>query len=234
MERSLPSATNNMKNLKAVKTLLKDDKTFNAFVDARKIEKATIKSAFENTCLVGKSLVALDKMFKSKGFQADLKKHEVKMTKKDFVKNIVGMGFTSFCEYVRVGNASVPQRTNFLKGCDKIEADGGRAERSIKNFLKFITEVKEANSGGEGDADGDGVEVEAKAEKSSGIFQLKLTIDGIAHDVRVDLTSKGGIKTNNEAQAIIKALDIFKAQVLQGLQSASDKAPKKVAKELVK
>jgi len=136
------------------------------------------------------------------------------------------MSFGGYTEYIKIGKATKPQRDNFLKGCDKVEEEGKSVSRSIKNFVKFLNEVKEANSG-----DGEDVEVQEK-ETSKGMFQLKLTIDQIVHDVRVDLTSNGAIKTKNEAQAIIKSIDTFKALVLQGLQSASDKAPKKAPKKV--
>jgi hypothetical protein len=221
-----------MKNVKGIKTMLKGNKQIETFEEARKIEKQAVKKGFEDSCRSGKALVEVDKFTSSKAYKDGLNKLEAKMSKKEFVKEVLGMSHGGFIEYLKIGRATNTQRANFLKGCDKVEADGKSVSRSIKNFVKFLNEVKEANSGDD-QADGGDVDVEAKAEKSSGIFQLKLTIDGIAHDVRVDLTSKG-IKTNNETQAIIKALDIFKAQVLSGLQTASDKAPNKVAKELVK
>lgn len=219
-----------MKNVKGIKTMLKGNKQIVAFEEARKIEKQAVKKGFEDSCRSGKALVEVEKFISSKAYKDGLTKLEAKMSKKEFVKEVLGMSHGGYIEYLKIGRATKPQRDNFLKGCDKVEAEGKSVSRSIKNFVKFLNEVKEANSGDD-QADGREVEVEAKAEKSSGVFQLKLEIDGIAHDVRVDLTSKG-IKTNNEAQAIIKAIDIFKAQVLQGLQSASDKAPKKAPKKV--
>jgi hypothetical protein len=148
------------------------------------------------------------------------------MTKKEFVKEVLGMSFGGYTEYIKIGKATKPQRDNFLKGCDALEKEGKSVARSIKNFCKYLSDVAK-----NGDGESEEVEVQAK-ETSKGMFQLKLTIDQIVHDVRVDLTSNGTIKTKNEAQAIIKSIDTFKALVLQGLQSASDKAPKKAPKKV--
>ena len=206
--------------------MLKGNKQIVAFEEARKIEKQAAKKGFEDSCRCGKALVEVDKYISSKAFKEGLTKLEAKMTKKEFVKEVLGMSFGGYTEYIKIGKATKPQRDNFLKGCDKVEANGKSVSRSIKNFVKFLNEVKEANSG-----NGEDVEVQEK-ETSKGMFQLKLTIDQIVHDVRVDLTSNGAIKTKNEAQAIIKSIDTFKALVLQGLQSASDKAPKKAPKKV--
>ena len=226
MEKPLPSVAHKMKNVKGIKTMLKGNKQIVAFEEARKIEKQAVKKGFEDSCRSGKALVEVDKYISSKAFKEGLTKLEAKMTKKEFVKEVLGMSFGGYTEYIKIGKATKPQRDNFLKGCDKVEANGKSVSRSIKNFVKFLNEVKEANSG-----NGEDVEVQEK-ETSKGVFQLKLTIDQIVHDVRVDLTSNGAIKTKNEAQAIIKSIDTFKALVIQGLQSASDKAPKKAPKKV--
>ena len=218
-----------MKNLKGIKKQLKGNKQIKAFEEARKIEKQAVKKGFEDSCRTGKALVEVEKFTKSKAYRDTLSKEEASLTKKEFVREILGISHGGFIEYLKIGRATKPQRDNFLKGCDKVEAEGKSVSRSIKNFVKFLNEVKEANSGDD-QADGGDVEVQSK-DKSNGIFQFKLTLDHVVHDVRVDLTSNG-VKTKNEAQAIIKALDIFKAQVLQGLQSASDKAPKKAPKKV--
>jgi hypothetical protein len=219
-----------MKNLKGIKTMLKGNKQIKAFEEARKIEKQAIKKGFEDSCRTGKALVEVEKFISSKAYKDGLTKLEAKMSKKEFVKEVLGMSHGGYIEYLKIGRATKPQRDNFLKGCDKVEANGKSVSRSIKNFVKFLNEVKEANSGDD-QADGGDVEVQEK-ETSNGIFQLNLTVNNVVHNVRVDLTNKGAIKTKNEAQAIIKAIDIFKAQVLQGLQSASDKAPKKAPKKV--
>jgi hypothetical protein len=215
-----------MKNLKGIKTMLKGNKQIVAFEEARKIERQAIKKGFEDSCRSGKALVEVDKYISSKAFKDGLTKLEAKMTKKEFVKEVLGMSFGGYTEYIKIGKATKPQRDNFLKGCEALEKEGKSVARSIKNFCKYLSDVAK-NDGGESED----VEVQAK-ETSKGMFQLKLTIDQIVHDVRVDLTSNGAIKTKNEAQAIIKSIDTFKALVLQGLQSASDKAPKKAPKKV--
>ena len=215
-----------MKNLKGIKTMLKGNKQIKAFEEARTIEKQAIKKGFEDSCRSGKALVEVDKYFGSKAWRDGLTRREAKMTKKEFVKEILGMSFGGYTEYIKIGKATKPQRDNFLKGCEALEKEGKSVARSIKNFCKYLSDVAK-NGGGESEE----VEVQAK-ETSKGMFQLKLTIDQIVHDVRVDLTSNGTIKTKNEAQAIIKSIDTFKALVLQGLQSASDKAPKKASKKV--
>ena len=188
-------------------------------------KKAAVKS-FENTCLTAQAIKKIDDFYKSPKFTAELKKLEVtKITKKEFVDKVLGMSFGGYTEYIKIANSSKADQKRFLKGCEQLEAQGDSVSRSKKNYIKFIKEVGNAKAKG-GEA-----KVQAK-ETSKGMFQLKLTIDQIVHDVRVDLTSNGAIKTKNEAQAIIKSIDTFKALVLQGLQSASDKAPKKAPKKV--
>ena len=213
-----------MKNVKGIKTMLKGNKQIKAFEEARKIEKQAIKKGFEDSCRSGKALVEVDKYIGSKAFKDGLTKLEAKMSKKEFVKEVLGMSHGGYTEYIKIGKATKPQRDNFLKGCEALEKEGKSVARSIKNFVKFLNEVKEANSGDD-QADGGDVEVQEK-ETSNGIFQLKLTHDGMTHDVRVDLTSKG-VKTKNDISAILIAMEIFKAQ-LKGLETPK-KAPKKVA-----
>ena len=188
-------------------------------------KKAAVKS-FENTCLTAQAIKKIDDFYKSPKFTAELKKLEVtKITKKEFVDKVLGMSFGGYTEYIKIANSSKADQKRFLKGCEQLEAQGDSVSRSKKNYIKFLKEVGNAKAKG-GEA-----KVQAK-ETSKGMFQLKLTIDQIVHDVRVDLTSNGTIKTKNEAQAIIKSIDTFKALVLQGLQSASDKAPKKAPKKV--
>ena len=188
-------------------------------------KKVAVKS-FENTCLTAQAIKKIDDFYGSPKFKAELKKLEVtKITKKEFVSKVLGMSHGGYIEYLNIAKASKADQKRFLKGCDALEAQGKQVARSKKNFVKFLREV------GNAEAKGGEAKVQAK-ETSKGMFQLKLTVDNVVHDVRVDLTNKGAIKTKNEAQAIIKALDIFKAQVLQGLQSASDKAPKKAPKKV--
>jgi len=209
-----------MKNLKGIKTMLKGNKQIVAFEEARKIEKQAIKKGFEDSCRSGKALVDVDKYISSKAFKDSLTKLEAKMTKKEFVKEVLGMSFGGYTEYIKIGKAKPQQRANFLKGCEALEKEGKSVARSIKNFCKYLSDVAK-NGGGESEK----VEVQEK-ETSNGIFQLKLTHDGMTHDVRVDLTSKG-IKTKNEISAILIAMEVFKAQ-LKGLETPK-KAPKKVA-----
>ena len=188
-------------------------------------KKAAVKS-FENTCLTAQAIKKIDDFYKSSKFTAELKKLEVtKITKKEFVDKVLGMSFGGYTEYIKIANSSKAEQKRFLKGCEQLEAQGDSVSRSKKNYIKFLKEVGNAK------AKGGKAKVQAK-ETSKGMFQLKLTIDQIVHDVRVDLTSNGAIKTKNEAQAIIKSIDTFKALVLQGLQSASDKAPKKAPKKV--
>ena len=130
------------------------------------------------------------------------------------------MSFGGYTEYIKIGKATKPQRDNFLKGCDKVEEEGKSVSRSIKNFCKYLTDVSKND-----DSESEDVEVQEK-ETSNGIFQLKLTHDGMTHDVRVDLTNKG-VKTKNDISAILIAMEVFKAQ-LKGLETPK-KAPKKVA-----
>lgn len=204
--------------------MLKGNKQIVAFEEARKIEKQAIEKGFEDSCRTGKALVEVEKFISSKAFKNSLSKLEAKMSKKEFVKEVLGMSHGGYIEYLKIGRATKPQRDNFLKGCDKVEANGKSVSRSIKNFVKFLNEVKEANSGDD-QADGGDVDVQSK-ETSNGIFQLKLTHNGMTHDVRVDLTSKG-VKTKNDISAILIAMEVFKAQ-LKGFETPK-KAPKKVA-----
>ena len=204
--------------------MLKGNKQIKAFEEARTIEKQAVKKGFEDSCRSGKALVEVEKFISSKAYIDGLTKLEAKMTKKEFVKEVLGMSHGGYIEYLKIGRATKPQRDNFLKGCDKVEAEGKSVSRSIKNFVKFLNEVKEANSGDD-QADGEDVEVKEK-DTSNGIFQLKLTHNGMTHDVRVDLTSKG-VKTKNDISAILIAMEVFKAQ-LKGLETPK-KAPKQVA-----
>ena len=222
-----------MKNVKGITTMVKATAQYKALEEAMSFEnqseqerkKAAVKT-FENTCLTAQAIKKIDDFYGSAKFKAELKKLEVtKITKKEFVDKVLGMSFGGYTEYIKIANSSKTDQKRFLKGCEQLEAQGGSVSRSKKNYIKFLKEVGDAKAKG-GEA-----KVQAK-ETSKGMFQLKLTIDNVAHDVRVDLTSNGAIKTKNEAQAIIKAIDIFKAQVLQGLQSASDKAPKKAPKKV--
>ena len=210
-----------MKNLKGIKTMLKGNKQIKAFEEARKIEKQAIKKGFEDSCRSGKALVEVDNYISSKAWRDGLTRREAKMTKKEFVKEILGMSFGGYTEYIKIGKAKPQQRANFLKGCEALEKEGKSVARSIKNFCKYLSDVAK-NDGGESKD----VEVQAK-ETSNGIFQLKLTHDGMTHDVRVDLTSNGAIKTKNDISAIVMAMEVFKAQ-LKGLETPK-KAPKKVA-----
>ncbi|MAN64934.1 MAG: hypothetical protein CMI60_23620 [Parvibaculum sp.] len=222
-----------MKNLKGITKMVKATTQYKALEEALSFEKqsdqerkkAAVKS-FENTCLTAQAIKKIDDFYKSPKFTAELKKLEVtKITKKEFVDKVLGMSFGGYTEYIKIANSSKADQKRFLKGCEQLEAQGDSVSRSKKNYIKFIKEVGNAKAKG-GEA-----KVQAK-ETSKGMFQLKLTIDQIVHDVRVDLTSNGAIKTKNEAQAIIKSIDTFKALVLQGLQSASDKAPKKAPKKV--
>lgn len=219
-----------MKNVKGITKMVKATAQYKSLEEALSFEnqsekerkKVAVKS-FENTCLTAQAIKKIDDFYKSAKFTAELKKLEVtKITKKDFVSKVLGMSHGGYIEYLNIAKASKADQKRFLKGCDALEAQGKQVARSKKNFVKFLREV------GDAEAKGGEAKVQAK-ETSKGMFQLKLTIDQIVHDVRVDLTSNGAIKTKNEAQAIIKSIDTFKALVLQGLQSASDKAPKKVA-----
>jgi len=210
-----------MKNLKGIKTMLKGNKQIVAFEEARKIERQAIKKGFEDSCRSGKALVEVDKYIGSKAFKEGLTKLEAKMTKKEFVKEVLGMSFGGYTEYIKIGKATKPQRDNFLKGCEALEKEGKSVARSIKNFCKYLSDVAK-NGGGESEE----VEVQEK-ETSKGVFQLKLTHNGMNHNVRVDLTSKGEIKTKNDISAILIAMEVFKAQ-LKGLETPK-KAPKKVA-----
>jgi len=210
-----------MKNLKGIKTMLKGNKQIVAFEEARKIERQSIKKGFEDSCRSGKALVEVDKYIGSKAFKDGLTKLEAKMTKKEFVKEVLGMSFGGYTEYIKIGKATKPQRDNFLKGCEALEKEGKSVARSIKNFCKYLSDVAK-NGGGESEE----VEVQEK-ETSKGVFQLKLTHNGMNHNVRVDLTSKGEIKTKNDISAILIAMEVFKAQ-LKGLETPK-KAPKKVA-----
>lgn len=221
---------NKMKNVKGITKMVKATAQYKSLEEALSFEnqsekerkKVAVKS-FENTCLTAQAIKKIDDFYKSAKFTAELKKLEVtKITKKDFVSKVLGMSHGGYIEYLNIAKASKADQKRFLKGCDALEAQGKQVARSKKNFVKFLREV------GDAEAKGGEAKVQAK-ETSKGMFQLKLTIDQIVHDVRVDLTSNGAIKTKNEAQAIIKSIDTFKALVLQGLQSASDKAPKKVA-----
>ena len=233
METPLPSVAHKMKNLKGITTMVKATAQYKALEEAMSFEnqsdaerkKAEVKS-FENTCLTAQAIKKIDDFYKSPKFTAELKKLEVtKITKKEFVDKVLGMSFGGYTEYIKIANSSKADQKRFLKGCEQLEAQGDKVSRSKKNYIKFLKEVGNAKAKG-GEA-----KVQAK-ETSKGVFQLKLTIDQIVHDVRVDLTSNGAIKTKNEAQAIIKSIDTFKALVLQGLQSASDKAPKKAPKKV--
>jgi len=221
METPLPSVAHKMKNLKGIKTMLKGNKQIVAFEEARKIERQAIKKGFEDSCRSGKALVEVDKYIGSKAFKEGLTKLEAKMTKKEFVKEVLGMSFGGYTEYIKIGKATKPQRDNFLKGCEALEKEGKSVARSIKNFCKYLSDVAK-NGGGESEE----VEVQEK-ETSKGVFQLKLTHNGMNHNVRVDLTSKGEIKTKNDISAILIAMEVFKAQ-LKGLETPK-KAPKKVA-----
>jgi len=222
-----------MKNLKGITKMVKATAQYKALEEAMAFEnqseqerkKAAVKS-FENTCLTAQAIKKIDDFYKSSKFTAELKKLEVtKITKKEFVDKVLGMSFGGYTEYIKIANSSKAEQKRFLKGCEQLEAQGDSVSRSKKNYIKFLKEVGNAK------AKGGKAKVQAK-ETSKGMFQLKLTIDQIVHDVRVDLTSNGAIKTKNEAQAIIKSIDTFKALVLQGLQSASDKAPKKAPKKV--
>jgi len=222
-----------MKNLKGITKMVKATAQYKSLEEALSFEnqsekerkKVAVKS-FENTCLTAQAIKKIDDFYGSPKFKAELKKLEVtKITKKEFVSKVLGMSHGGYIEYLNIAKASKADQKRFLKGCDALEAQGKQVARSKKNFVKFLREV------GNAEAKGGEAKVQAK-ETSKGMFQLKLTVDNVVHDVRVDLTNKGAIKTKNEAQAIIKALDIFKAQVLQGLQSASDKAPKKAPKKV--
>ena len=222
-----------MKNVKGITKMVKATAQYKALEEALSFEnqseqerkKAAVKS-FENTCLTAQAIKKIDDFYSSAKFKAELKKLEVtKITKKEFVDKVLGMSFGGYTEYIKIANSSKADQKRFLKGCEQLEAQGDKVSRSKKNYIKFLKEVGNAKAKG-GEA-----KVQAK-ETSKGMFQLKLTVDNVVHDVRVDLTNNGAIKTKNEAQAIIKAIDIFKAQVLQGLQSASDKAPKKAPKKV--
>lgn len=212
-----------MKNLKGIKTMLKGNKQIKAFEEARNIEKQAIKKGFEDSCRSGEALVEVDKYIGSKAFKNGLTKLEAKMTKKEFVKEVLGMSFGGYTEYIKIGKATKPQRDNFLKGCEALENEGKSVARSIKNFCKYLSDIAK-NDGSDDDSDNN-PPVHEK-ETSNGVFQLKLTHDGMNHDVRVDLTSKG-VKTKNEISAILIAMEVFKAQ-LKGLETPK-KAPKKVA-----
>jgi len=181
METPLPSVAHKMKNLKGIKTMLKGNKQIVAFEEARKIERQAIKKGFEDSCRSGKALVEVDKYIGSKAFKEGLTKLEAKMTKKEFVKEVLGMSFGGYTEYIKIGKATKPQRDNFLKGCEALEKEGKSVARSIKNFCKYLSDVAK-NGGGESEE----VEVQEK-ETSKGVFQLKLTHNGMNHNVRVDL-----------------------------------------------
>ncbi len=205
-----------MKNVKGITTMVKATAQYKALEEALSFEnqsekerkKVAVKS-FENTCLTAQAIKKIDDFYKSAKFTAELKKLEVtKITKKDFVSKVLGMSHGGYTEYLKIANSSKADQKRFLKGCEQLEVQGKQVARSKKNFVKFLKEVGNAKAKG-GEA-----KVQAK-ETSKGIFQFKLTLDHVVHDVRVDLTSNGAIKTKNEAQAIIKAIDIFKAQVLQ-------------------
>ena len=208
--------------------MLKGNKQIVAFEEARKIERQAIKKGFEDSCRSGKALVEVDKYISSKAFKEGLTKLEAKMTKKEFVKEVLGMSFGGYTEYIKIGKATKPQSDNFLKGCEALEKEGKSVARSIKNFCKYLSDVAKMDDDSDKmDDDSDNNPPVHEKETSKGVFQLKLTHNGMNHDVRVDLTSKGEIKTKNDISAILIAMEVFKAQ-LKGLETPK-KAPKKVA-----
>ena len=228
METLLPSVAHKMKNLKGITTMVKATAQYKALEEAMSFEnqsdaerkKAEVKS-FENTCLTAQAIKKIDDFYQSPKFKAELKRLEVtKITKKEFVDKVLGMSFGGYTEYIKIANSSKADQNRFLKGCEQLEAQGDKVSRSKKNYIKFLKEVGDAKAKG-GEA-----KVQAK-ETSKGVFQLKLTHNGMNHDVRVDLTSKGEIKTKNDISAILMAMEVFKAQ-LKGLETPK-KAPKKVA-----
>lgn len=210
--------------------MLKGNKQIVAFEEARKIEKQAVDKGFEDSCRSGKALVEVEKFISSKAYKDGLTKLEAKMSKKEFVKEVLGMSHGGYIEYLKIGRATKPQRDNFLKGCDKVEAEGKSVSRSIKNFVKFLNEVKEANSG-----DGKDVEVPEKEEALLKIQIKEMTLGGVKHSKRnVTLTKNSlkGIKSQEDLQALRIQIEIALNEASKMLQSASDKAPKKAPKKV--
>jgi hypothetical protein len=223
-----------MKNVKGITTMVKATPQYKALEEAMSFEnqsdaerkKVEVKS-FENTCLTAQAIKKIDDFYQSPKFKAELKKLEVtKITKKEFVDKVLGMSFGGYTEYIKIANSSKTDQKRFLKGCEQLEAQGDKVSRSKKNYIKFLKEVGDAKAKG-GEA-----KVQAKEEELIKIQIKEMTLNGVKHSKRnVTLTSNSlrGIKSQEELQALRIQIEIALNEASKMLQSASDKAPKKVA-----
>jgi len=223
-----------MKNVKGITTMVKATAQYKALEEAMSFEnqseqerkKAAVKT-FENTCLTAQAIKKIDDFYGSAKFKAELKKLEVtKITKKEFVDKVLGMSFGGYTEYIKIANSSKTDQKRFLKGCEQLEAQGDKVSRSKKNYIKFLKEVGDAKAKG-GEA-----KVQSKEEVILSIKMKEMTLGGVKYDNRnVTLTSKSlrGIKSQEDLQALRIQIEIALNEASKMLQSASDKAPKKVA-----
>lgn len=147
--------------------------------------------------------------FKSDEGKTAMSEHGLTWSVEDFAEKVYGYKKSFMYRLVKVGGLPTETIDSFNAECDRVEADGKSADRTLQGLLKYANQQPTEGEGEGGEGEGEGGEG-SSVERAKAIitFAFKGETFGLGN-VSVRLNSDGTTKTTNTKEEIRHAISIL-------------------------
>lgn len=175
----------------------------------RKQEMNAQKKKFSVSLEIAKMVKDGFEWFKSEEGKTAMSEHGLQWTISDFAEKVYGYKKSFMYRLVKVGELPTETIEAFNAECDRVEADGKTAERTIRGLLSYASQQPTDGEGEGGDGEGEGGEG-ANVERAKAIITLAFKGESFGlGNVSVRLNSDGTTKTTNTIDEIRTAISIL-------------------------
>ncbi len=172
------------------------------FKSLQRTEMNAKKKKFETSLAISRIVTKGYEWYKGEG-KSLLNESGIEWKADDFFLKVYGWQKSYAYKLLKASAIEEQVVEGFKTECDRIDAEGKEAERSIAALLKY---AKDGSIGG--DEDGDGGE-----GKPSVVATFTFKADGY-RSVSVRIMSDGSIKTSNETLSILQTLSVFREMLM--------------------